>query len=51
MDWVNNPNDARVVAALTRKCGVCGAEEGVRCRSLTIVPLNRLVHLYRIEGV
>ena len=47
--WWSDPNDERVKTALEVPCGLCGAKEGVQCHSITSEPLNRPVHLYRLE--
>ena len=47
--WWTDPNHPDVQAALTKPCPVCTALAGENCNSLTIVPLNRPVHLYWLE--
>ena len=47
--WFTDPNDMRVKDALTKRCGLCGAPKGVPCHSITDKPLNRPVHIYRLE--
>lgn len=51
--WLNDAADARVVEALTRKCGICHAGAGVPCRHPWETkpddpPLGRVVHQARI---
>lgn len=47
--WWSDPNDGRVKAALEARCGLCGAGVGVQCHSITQYPLNRPVHIFRLE--
>lgn len=45
---LNDPTNPVVIEALTRRCDMCKAEPGEPCHSLTVLPLERLIHLYRI---
>jgi hypothetical protein len=47
--WFTDPNDDRVKAALAQRCGLCGAPAGQNCHTITDQPLNRPVHIYRLE--
>jgi hypothetical protein len=49
--YLNDPKDARVVAALDRKCGICRAKPGQKCRHPweTKEVFDRLVHLERAQ--
>ena len=47
--WWTDPHHPDVKAALERRCGLCGAEAGVQCRTITTHPLNRPIHIYRLE--
>ena len=49
--WLNDPADARVLAALDRKCGICGVKPGQNCRHPweTKDVFDRVVHLERAE--
>ncbi len=48
--YLSDPNDPRVVEALTRVCTVCGAAVGAWCANPGPRPvLNRLVHLSRVQ--
>jgi hypothetical protein len=42
-------SDEQVAAALTVRCGLCGVPPGEQCHSITSTPLNRPIHLYRME--
>lgn len=47
LDWLSDPDDPRVVFALTKRCGICGHGPGVKCGD----PIyKRLVHLDRTDG-
>lgn len=48
---LQNPDSPLVQQALSRKCGMCKAEPGQRCRSIVNgKPLSwALVHMFRAE--
>lgn len=50
---LTNPNNPRVVDALTRQCGICKMPKGEPCNNMPINrrPLfGRLVHYERVGG-
>lgn len=47
MHWLTDPDDPRVIAALTRRCTICGAKPDQPCTWQP--PLNRLIHQDRAE--
>jgi hypothetical protein len=51
MHWLTNPDDPRVIAALTRRCGICGAKPGQPCHNISpdSPQLNRIIHQDRAE--
>jgi hypothetical protein len=52
LDWLNDAADARVIEALTTKCGICHAAPDIPCRHpwQTTEPLGRIVHQSRAEA-
>lgn len=49
MKWLTDRGDPRVIRALGRKCGICGAGKGEDCRNPYGGTLNRIVHMERAE--
>lgn len=46
LDWLSDPDDPRVVFALTKRCGICGAPPKEKC----LRPIyKRLIHQDRAE--